>query len=288
MNVTLVTVPYDHDIARWGCASGPQALLDAGIVDVVHHAGHEVVDTITVELPREMRTRDTITNLGRIGAQVSDAVAHALAQPHGYALVLAGNCPHAVGAAGGLARSVSRPGIVWFDAHGDLQTYATTETGFIGGMPFAVCLGWDLDDWRDACGFARAVAPEAAVLIGGSDIDAAETEAIARHGIGRLDAADLDGDSAQALLIERRANADGWYLHLDVDIVGSDLVPGHTVPSPHPARGQDVIASLRAATATLPVRVATIATYNSPGDPDRRGIPFIFACVEAILDDTGA
>lgn len=287
MRIALITVPYDHDVARWGCATGPQALLDAGLEEHLHTLGHEVVRRSSVELARGARTRDTVTNLGLIGAEVSRAVAGAMSDDL-FALVLAGNCPHAVGACGGIARAGRRPGIVWFDAHGDLHTYATTETGFVGGMPFATCLGWDLDDWRIACGLHPAVDPTAAALIGASDLDTAEVTAIARSGMVRLDADQLGpaGIATQAALDRITGAADTWYLHLDIDVVGAE-VPGATTPSEHPAPGGLVLESLRAASAAVPVRVATIATYNPAGDPQRRGVPFIFACVEAILANDG-
>jgi arginase len=288
VNIALVSVPYDHDVARWGCATGPNALVEAGLEDHLRTLGHEAAGHTTITLPREERTRDMVSNLGRIGHRLSQAVADALAADQ-FPLVLAGNCPHAVGACGGLVRAGLDPGIVWFDAHGDLHTFATTETGFIGGMPFATCLGWDLDDWRDACGLTTPVPPTAAALIGASDLDIAEVDAITRTGIARLDAADLDasGQTTHSLLKPRAAAAKAWYLHLDVDVVGTE-VPGATTPSAHPARGAHVLASLRAATASVPVRVATIATYNPGGDPTGRGVPFIFDCVEAILGNSAA
>ena len=283
MRITIVTVPYDHDVARWGCATGPHVLVAAGVEDHIRALGHEVARHVGVELPSDLRTRDMVTNLGRIGSRVSHEVAVALAADE-FVLVLAGNCPHAVGACGGIARAGLRPGIVWFDAHGDLHTYATTETGFVGGMPFAVCLGWDLDDWRDACGLIPAVASQAAALIGAGDLDDAEVAGLERTSIARLDADRLDasGDATRHLLEPSRAAAEAWYLHLDIDVVG-DEVPGAMTPADHTASGAQVLASLRAATATVPVRVATIATYNLGGDPQRRGIPFIFSCIEAIL-----
>ena len=283
MNVAIIIVPYDHDVARWGCATGPAALLDAGLADRIRDLGHRVTKVTTIELPSRERTRDMVTNLGRIGQGTSHAVAAAL-EADAFPLVLAGNCTHAVGAVGGLARAGRRPGIVWFDAHGDLHTYGTTETGFVGGMPFATCLGWDLDDWRDACGLTEPVSTEAAALIGASDLDPAEVEAISRHGVGRLDADALGGDGAatRAALAPRATASDAWYLHLDVDVVG-DAVPGAFTPTDAPADPAAVEASIRAAVAAVPVQAACVATYFPAGDPTRAGVPFIFRCVDAIL-----
>lgn len=284
MQLSPILVPYDHDIARWGTATGPQTIIDAGLLDHVRGQGHDVAEPVEIGLPREERTRDSVTNLGRIGARLSEAVA-AVVREGRFALVLSGNCPHAVGAVGGLARAGFTPGIVWYDAHGDLNTFATTETGFIGGLPFAVALGWDLDDWRLACGLERPVRAEAAALIGANDLDAAEIEALARHPIARLDAVDLDATGARTreALTPRASAADAWYLHLDFDVVGPADVPGATTPSASPANGAAVLASLRAAASSVPLKACTLATYHAAGDPERRGLPYIFSALDAIL-----
>jgi len=83
-----------------------------------------------------------------------------------------------------MARAALTPGIVWFDAHGDLQTYETTSTGYVGGMQFAVALGWDLADWRVEAGLLQPVRAEAAALIGASDLDPEEDEALAKTSLG--------------------------------------------------------------------------------------------------------
>src|SRR5215470_3639573 len=121
MDITLICVPYELDMARWGYARGPQALLDAGLVERLRERGHRVGDPIWVELPRGERTRDAVTNLGRIAARTSEDVRDALARSDGFALVLEGDCSHAAGVIGGLAQAAGPAGVAWFDAHADLQ-----------------------------------------------------------------------------------------------------------------------------------------------------------------------
>jgi arginase len=220
MNISVICVPYQLDVARWGFALGPQAFLDAGLVARIEARGHRVSDPVWIDLPRDERTRDTVTNLSRLAARTSEAVTQALQQQDAFAVVLEGDCTHAVGAIGGVARACGVPGVVWFDAHGDLHTYATTGTGFIGGMPYAVALGWDLRDWREAAGLAQPVRHEAAALIGASDLDPEESAALDTHGIARLDAEQIDdtGSTTRTLLAPRATQADAWYLHFDVDV----------------------------------------------------------------------
>src|SRR5690349_10991311 len=161
MDVTVVSVPYQLDVGRWGYALGPQALIDAGIARELEQCGHKLHKTVTIELPRQERKRDSVTNLAAIARRTSAAVSEALKDEDGFALLLGGDCTHAVGAIGGMARAAGKPGVVWFDAHADLHTMKTTSSGYIGGMPFAVALGWEFDDWRNAAGLNSPVSVEA-------------------------------------------------------------------------------------------------------------------------------
>ena len=285
MNISIICVPYQLDVARWGFALGPQTFLDAGLVTRLEAQGHHVSDPIWIALERDERTRDTVTNLGRLAAHTSEAVADALQQEDAFVVVLEGDCTHAVGAIGGVARACGAPGVVWFDAHGDLHTYATTSTGFVGGMPYAVALGWDLDDWRAAAGLTQPVRSEAAALIGASDLDPEESAALDAHPIARLGAEkiDADGSTTHALLMPRATQADAWYLHLDVDVAGPDEVPGAMTPAPHWPQRVHLIESIRAAAQTVPLRAVSLAAYNPAGDPKRRGARFGLDALDAAL-----
>jgi arginase len=222
MHITIVCVPYQVDITRWGCAQGPQAFLDHGLRQRLEARGHSVAEPVWIELPRAERTRDSVTNLGGIARRTAAAVREALQKEDGFALVLEGDCTHAVGAIGGLAQARGNPGVVWFDAHGDLHTMETTTSGFLGGMPYAVALGWDLEDWRQAAGLEPPVRPEAAVLVGGCDLDEAETVALQRHPILHIETSTMMrpdvAERVQAALRSRATATQAWHLHLDLDV----------------------------------------------------------------------
>src|SRR5579859_7915266 len=113
MDITIVCIPYQMDVARWGYALGPQAFLDQGLGDQLRARGHHVRPPVWIDLPAVERTRDTVTNLGLIAARTADAVHRALRHDAGFALLLEGDCTHAVGAIGGLATAMGTPGVVW-------------------------------------------------------------------------------------------------------------------------------------------------------------------------------
>src|SRR5215471_2893834 len=191
MHITIICIPYQIDVTRWGVALGPKAFLDNGLIQLLEAKGHTVSNPVWIELPKSERTRDSITNLGNIAKRSSTAVSEALTHKDSLVLVLEGDCTHAVGAIGGLAKAKASPGVIWFDAHGDMNTWETTTSGFLGGLPYAVALGWDLDDWRLAAGLEQPVRPEAAALIGASDLDPRSEEALELHPILRVDAVDM-------------------------------------------------------------------------------------------------
>jgi arginase len=246
-----------------------------------------VKDTTWIELPREERTRDVITNLGRIARRASQAVARALSDLDGLVIALEGDCSHAVGIIGGLMRARFSPGVVWFDAHGDLHTYATTGTGYVGGMPFATALGWDCPDWQAEAGLERPLRPQAAALIGASDLDPEEIGALEANPIARLDGQFLKDDAlarVASLLRSRRSEADAWYIHVDVDVAGPLEVPGGLTPTSKWPSRDALQRAVSAAAQTVEVRALSLATYNPTGDPDGGGVRFGLDMLEAMLN----
>jgi arginase len=278
MRIVVVTVPYSGDVSRWGTALGPAALLDAGLVAELREAGHDVVAVRGVELRREERRRDVVGNIATLAARTAEAVRAAVVEDDALALVLAGDCTHAVGPPGGLAQAGLTPGIVWFDAHGDINTMATTDTGLLGGMPLAVSMGWEFDDWAEAAGLVPPVDPRAVALVGTCDLDPAERDAIAAHDIVDVDARLLDSatglDELRRRLAGRAGLADAWYLHVDLDVAGAGVVPGPLTPALAPPSRARVLEAVRAAAETVPVRAATVAVYSPAADADGRGARF--------------
>ncbi|HWZ18441.1 MAG TPA: arginase family protein [Ktedonobacteraceae bacterium] len=288
MNISIICIPYQIDVTRWGVALGPQAFLDHGLIQLLQAKGHTVSNPTWIELPKSERTRDSITNLGNIAKRSSAAVNEALNKRNSLVLVLEGDCTHAVGAIGGLAQAEGAPGVVWFDAHGDMNTWETTTSGFLGGLPYAVALGWDLDDWRLAAGLEQPVRPEAAALIGASDLDLAEIEALELHPILRLDAVEMVQPGVakrlQAALQPRATEAKAWYLHIDLDVAGPEENPGNLTPAPHWPPRQHIIEAARATAQTVPVKVASLAVYNPAGDINGRGARFGLDMAMAIVE----
>jgi arginase len=293
MRIAIICVPYQNDMARWGFACGPRALLDAGLVRRLEERGHQVAEPVWIELPREERTRDTVTNLGRIAARTSAAVAEALSHPETFVVALEGDCTHSLGPMGGLARARgASPGVIWFDAHGDMNTRETSTSGMWGGMPYAVALGWDLEDWREAAGLPEPVRPKAAALVGTSDLDPAEEDALRRHPLLHLTAEDMAApDTAQQLehaLRQRAKEAPAWYVHIDVDVAGPEAIPGALTPAPHWPSRDALLGAATAAGRAVSTQAASLAAYTPSGDTEQRGAQYCLDLLLAVVEGAAA
>ncbi len=290
MEIAIICVPYQNDVARWGMARGPQAFLDAGLIDALRATGHHTLEPVWIELPRSERTRDTVTNLGNLARRTAAEVALALRRPdETFVVVLEGNCTHALGPLGGLAQVKGAPGIVWFDAHADMHTMQTTTTGLLGGMPYAVALGWEFPDWREAAGLDYPVRPQAAALIGTSDLDPEEVAALVRHPILHLDAFALTepgaGERVAHAIRPRAREAANWYVHIDLDVAGPQVVPGAMTPAPHWPPRHQLIDAAAAVTRSVPVAVVSLAAYNPEQDQQRLGAAFGIDMLVAVIEN---
>lgn len=269
MKIAIVAVPYANDVAKWGYAGGPQHFLDRGLIEALQDAGHTVLAPQFVDFPLAERGRDVVTNLGRINYYESQLVQQALKDPDTVVLALQGDCTHAPGVAGGIYQAKGGAGMIWYDAHGDINTMKTTQTGLWGGMPYAVALGWDLHDWREAGGLDRPIPSCAAALFGTSDLDPAELEAIEREGLAHLDARDLNAETVRAALAPRASQAPAWYLHIDMDVAGPE-VPGVMTPAPYWPSRERLIEAVAETARTVPVVAFSLAAINPLGDEGDR------------------
>ena len=139
-------------------------------------------------------------------------------------IVLVGECTLAPAVIAGMRRRHPGIALVWIDAHGDLNTPETTPSGFLGGMPFAVILGWALPEVAAAAGLGEPVPVERAVLVDGRDLDPGERANVERSGLARVD------DVAAAL--EVLPPDVPLHVHLDTDVVDPEALPGMDFPAP--------------------------------------------------------
>jgi arginase len=174
---------------------------------------------------------DVWDRLAALYGAVAGAVAGA-ARRGGRPVVVSGDCTTALGTVAGLQRAGELAGIVWFDAHGDVQTLETTSSGYLGGLPLRLLVGYRPDLAAARLGL-RPVPERQVLLVGARDLDPPEVSYLEHAPIRRREVADLGPADLP----------DGpFYLHLDLDVIDPAEVPGLRYPAPggiSPARLAD-------------------------------------------------
>ncbi len=200
-----------------------------------------------------------------------DAVAAASAP-----LVLLGECTLTPAVTAGLRDGHPGLVLVWVDAHGDLNTPETTPSGFLGGMPFAILLGWCHDRLRSAAGLDPALPEERAALVGARDLDPGERDAIAGSALV------VSGDVAGAL---RALPPDvPIHLHLDGDVLDPADGPGVDFPAPGGWSGPRLDQEMAVLAATGRVVGVSVCCGNPHRDPDGRSAQAYAHALQPFVD----
>jgi arginase len=243
--VTIIGVLMDLGADRRGVDMGPSAVRVAALNERLGALGYEVTDAgnIAVHNPEMLPIRDLklkylpeIVAAGEILAERVNEVLENGSIP----IILGGDHSIAVGSVAGLSgfyrKRDQRVGVVWFDAHGDMNTADTTPSGNIHGMPFAAILGLGVRELTHIGGFAPKVYPEDCVLIGARSVDPQEAVTLRSSGVRVVTMRELDerGMSSvmeEAMWIASRRTA-GFHVTMDMDFVDPDFAPGVGTPVP--------------------------------------------------------
>lgn len=241
--VQIIGVPVDLGASRRGVDMGPSALRVAEIDRHVAELGCEVRDAgdLQVTVPesvsfgdRSLRFVDGIVTLSR---RLAEAVQRALDEGW-LPLVLGGDHSIAIGSiAGSSAHFTSRRqklGVIWFDAHADMNTVETTPSGNIHGMGLAVCLG--IGDQRlTSVGTPGAkIDGRNVALVGARELDAGERQHLRDSGVHVFTIRDIDERGVRQVMEDAirvaSAGTAGIHVQLDVDVLDPDEAPGTGTP----------------------------------------------------------
>jgi arginase len=175
-------------------------------------------DAVLAALGSPAAARVAGERLGELLEGTAAAVAHA----EGVPFALLGECTLAPGFLAGALRRHPRAAFIWVDSHGDLNTPATSPSGFIGGMPFAVIVGWWGEEQRASCGLAP-VDEARVALVGARDLDPGEASMLAGSRMVASDgvAGALAGLPADVPIV----------MHVDGDVLDPSVAPGVDVPA---------------------------------------------------------
>ncbi len=237
--IQIIGVPLDLGAARRGTDGGPSALRIAGLGETLRRLGYTVVRERDIEVPAMetrrpsrpgMRYRDEIL---RVCQDLHNACREALEEGC-FPLILGGDHSIAMGSVSASLchwRQRQQPvGLIWIDAHGDLNTPQGSPSGNIHGMPLAHLLGRGDEGFIALCGDGGPIDPRRVVLIGVRDLDPAERELIRELQLRVFTMRDID--ELGMAEVSRRAiaiatdNSAGFHLSFDVDACDPSVIPG--------------------------------------------------------------
>jgi arginase len=241
--IRVIGVPLDLGQSRRGVDMGPSAVRVAGLEARLEELGHVVEDAGNepVAIAEQKDAGDPHAKyLKEITATCTKHAEHVLEtlESGKVPLVLGGDHSVAVGTVAGVAEFYRRKnqtiGLIWMDAHTDINTPESSPSGIVHGMPLAATMGLGPPELANIYNFSPKVSPENCVLVGVRDIDAIEKANVRRAGIGVFTMRDIDERGMrtvmeEALRIAGRGTA-GYHVSLDMDWVDPEDAPGVGTP----------------------------------------------------------
>jgi arginase len=241
--VHVIGVPLDLGGGRRGVDMGPSAFRIAGLGERVAGLGRTVVDhgDLEVPIPETRHQGDPhkkyIDDIAQVCSTLCDRVAASL-DADALPLVLGGDHSLAAGSIGASAlwarQRQGRIGVIWVDAHGDMNTPTSSLSGNVHGMPLAAILGAEPAELASIGGFAPKVAPEHTVLIGVRNLDDKEKERVRDSRIHVFTMKDIDRAGIAAVIEQAihlaSAGTAGIHVSFDLDVCDPSIAPGVGTP----------------------------------------------------------
>jgi len=238
-SVSILGVPLGYGASMAGVDIGPAALRVARLNQRIARLGYSVHDLGDMRLERPQSVPEADDKLKYV-REISKACEEVAVEVEGilnseqFPLIIGGDHSIAIGSFAGVASYYKKKnetlGLIWFDAHADINTPETSPTGNIHGMPLATLLGYGAPELTNVVGFAPKLDPKLCVHVGARDIDAGERELIRKLGIRFFTMREIDERGMKecmddAIKIASRGSG-GYGVTFDVDVLDPGDAPG--------------------------------------------------------------
>ena len=245
MKIAITNVHLDLGAGRRGTDMGPSAIHVAQLVPQLKKLGHQIQRIHSIgsksyeELPEEESNVRFLEDILGIVTHLKQTVSRNVQHNH-FPLVLGGDHSQAIGTISGIASEFRKQdkelGVIWVDAHTDMNTPETSPSGNIHGMPLSCLLGRGHPDLLQLNGDRPSLKPENVAIIGARDIDATESQIVKELGVRVYTMSEVDRRGAAICFEEAIAhvskNTDGIHLSFDLDGVDPREAPGVGTPVP--------------------------------------------------------
>ncbi len=241
--VNIIGFPMDLGAGRRGVDMGPSALRIAGIKEKLERLGYKVIDSgdIFIKIMERQKVANQklkyLNEILRTSKTLANKVEKVLEKGQ-FPLCIGGDHSMALGSIAGISsycrKNKLKFGVIWIDAHADMNTDKTTPSGNIHGMPLSAALGIGNDSLVSLSGFSPKVLPENCALIGIRSIDSLEKMSIKKINPTVYTMADIDKLGIHRVisrvLKQFREKVDHIHVSFDLDSVDPSVAPGVGTP----------------------------------------------------------
>ena len=239
----MIGAPLDLGAGRRGVDMGPSALRLAGLDQKLEHLGYQVEDLGNVAVAQQESTPSGpdnakyLSQIAKTCERLASMVQAAVAAGK-FPLVLGGDHSVAIGTVSGVAQAFrergEKIGLIWIDAHADMNTPESSPSGNVHGMPLACCMGRGPRELTHIFDYGPKVEGRNVVLVGIRDVDIRERQIVRDSGataftMREIDERGLRSIMGQAIAVANDGTA-GFHVSLDMDVVDPDEAPGVGTP----------------------------------------------------------
>jgi arginase len=290
LRVGIAKFMHDGNFGRKEFDEGPDIMENGGLYPLLKRLGVEVTETKAARLtPGEEKQYGTVNRLGLASRHMAEIVSSQIKRGE-LNISLLSNCVGLTGMLAGaqLAGAEGKPlrvGLVYFDAHGDINTPETSLSMMMGGMPVAVGCGLCLHRLRKQSGLEVPLPTHHVVLAGVRDTDPLEQETIDKSDIEMITVEDIRrlGPNVKAQMDRLSGLTDIIYVHVDTDVLSAEEVPGHTTPVPDGCNSDQLAATLEAMFRYPKVASFGVASLPTKGDPEGVALKAVYKMIEGVV-----
>jgi arginase len=289
VKVGLAKFIHDGNFARAEFDAGPDIMENNGLYDLLDEMCVEVTETRTARLTEEdEKEYGTIYRLGLASGHMSEIVSSQIRRGE-FSLALISNCIGLMGVLGGVQRSGGgqplRVGLIYFDAHADINTPETTRSGLMGGMPVASSIGLCFHRLRRQAGLEVPLPTRYVTYVGVREVDALEYEILDSSDVEYITVDDVKTmSSAIRGQMDRLSRVtDLIYIHIDTDVLNPGEMPGHTTPEPNGFTSEELADCLEVMCGYPNVACLGVASMPTEGDPEGASIRAFHNMIEGAI-----
>jgi len=242
MDINIIGVPIYYGADKRGAEYGPEKLREKKVSSILSKHNHKVYDFGNIYVPEvkdynKFYSHNNLKYLETI-TEVNTNLAHTVyssLKAESFPLIIGGDHSIGLGSISGVSRAYKNFAVIWMDAHGDINTHDTSESGNIHGMPLAKAMNVGYKDLTNVYFEGQKVNPENVFILGARDLDKGELELIKEMKLNVYSADEINEKGIDAVIQQvmntlKQKNIEAIHLSFDLDFIDAKYVPGTGTP----------------------------------------------------------